>query len=152
MNLIRSFIDGQFPFLKRNNAKSYFVNGERAKRVSKAQINQYFSWLNDEFFRGHLKKYKLKVNKIEIDEDNEHSTDKLLVEIKKPLESPAEDLPISMYTQKELCHMSDHAFQSFTNAGANFPSQRFIKDCRSHLNSEFKFIPNSMGKYIHIQC
>ena len=148
MNQIRSFVADKFSFLKRNNTKTFFASQENTQRTCKKQISEYLTWFNDEFFRGHLMKYRLRVHRIEIDEyDHEQSTDKLLVVIQKHLESQSENLPISMYTQKEMCHMSDDAFQSFVNAGANFPSKRFIKECRSHLNSEFKFIPNSMGNH-----
>ena len=150
MNQINSLLTEQFPFFKRKNAKKYFISKKKTQRTSKNQIYRYFNWFNEEFYLKHLIKYRLRVRKIEIVDEDECSSEKLIVDIKNYPESPADDLAISIFKQKEMCNLSDHVFQSFINAGANFPSTRFIKECRSHLNPEFKFITNSMGKLIHL--
>ena len=144
MTHIQTLIKNQFPFLNRKNNKKFFQSQPKTQRTSRKQISQYFGWLHREVFQKHLTKYSLKLKKIEIVE-NDNRTENLEVDIKQNLEIPKAS-KIAMYEQKERSHLSDDAFQNFINAGANFPSLRFARECRTFLNSEFKWIPHTMGK------
>ncbi len=145
-HFLKVVLSKKFPFLQRKNVKPFFSSELRTQRSSRMQINSLFSFINENFLQKCLKKYNLELQKIELVNSLGVESSSLIVEIKPPLGSFDDDLRFALYKQKELSNVSDSAFMAFKNAGANFPSLRFLKECRFCLNCEFKFKTNAKGK------
>lgn len=144
------YLGNEFPFLKRNNKFSYFKTEPRQRRKSTKQINDYLSWIHKTIISKYISKYRLKIHKIDIAQNDSDDDEELKVEINNTRTQNSDRLPFSMYEQKEKSHMSDKSYQEFINAGANFPSLRFVKSCRKHLNSKFNFQKNTFGNFTFI--
>lgn len=142
--MIKKLIERLYPFLSQSNKKSFFEVSDRSKLKAKEQMKTYFNFIHNSCVRDHMKKYALKQHKIEVI-NIKNDVDDLILDIKD--NPPQHDQSMSMYIQKELNCMSDRVFQNFKNGGANFPSLRFVKDCREFLNSELKLHSNSLGKF-----
>ncbi len=144
----------RFEFMTKSvNRLSYTNQQKEAKRKSRGQIELYFHWLLNEFVNIFLNKYKLKLAKVQL-VDCSDAVECLKIDI---MESPRitgievlEEkmlFKIRQYARKEITNLSDAAWQSFINAGTNFGSLRFVKECRKCLDSEIKYQANSMGLY-----
>ncbi len=105
------------------------------------------NWIYKELFQSILKKYSLRIRQIEIEAITVTEAERqLIIEICNPTALKT-SCKFAMYQQKELCNMSDKAYQSFINAGAIFSSLRFSKKCAFYLDSEFRSYSNDYGKF-----
>jgi len=135
------------------NRVAYSVQQVKQKRNSRKQIALYFKWLLVEFVNSFLKKYKLQLAKVNLI-DSSNTVDELEIEITQTTEFVTSEqsleklrLNLRQYAKKELSNLSDAAWQSFINAGTNFASLRFIRECRLCLDKEFTYFSNSCGEY-----
>ncbi len=139
-----------FEFLKTaSNRQGYTEHQYKAKRTARHQIALYFQWLLMEFVDIFLKKYKLKMAKVHL-VDSSVPMDNLEIDIAMTDTSEIEyklQRNFRQYAIKEMTNLSDRAYQSFINAGTNFGSLRFVKECRNFLNKEINYIPNTLGEY-----
>ena len=151
---VRELLPTCFDFMKKPiNRQSYKDHQKEAKRKAKGQIAMYFNWLLIEFVNIFLNKYKLKLAKVQL-VDSSVEMEQLKIDITTSIETTAigeqEErvlCNIRQYAQKELTNLSDAAWQSFKNAGTNFASLRFVKECRKCLDTEIEYFPNTMGEY-----
>ena len=141
-------------FLKKQaNRLAFSAQQVKQKRNSRQQIALYFKWLLTEFVNIFLKKYQLQLAKVQLI-DSSNNIDQLEIEIQSSIDTTNSELAqekvqchLRQYARKEITNLSDAAWQSFINAGTNFASLRFVKECRKCLDMEFEFFPNTMGEY-----
>jgi hypothetical protein len=150
MNAVMTFkkyIESLFPFIKRVNKEQFSNSAMTTQRKNKRQLNEIINWIYKELLKSILKKYSLRISKIEIEAITvTEAESQLIIEICNQT-APKISCKFAMYKQKELCNMSDKAYQSFINAGANFSSLRFAKECAFYLDSEFRSYSNDYGKF-----
>jgi len=90
-----------FPFIKRKNTDAFSTTGSQTKRRSKIQINKILNWINRELLQMILKKYSLRIWRIEIEAITPNEPEgELIVEICKQKNEKRFDFEI--YKQKEL--------------------------------------------------
>jgi hypothetical protein len=146
---VKNLLMDKFKFLKRlSNNCAYSLSGDRNQRKVRNQISAYINWNKEQFLDSSLKKYHLKISRIEL--VNADNPSGLEINYSTKRENPASILTkMRVYKSKELCCVSDKSFQSFMNAGAkDCPSLRYCKSWRRTLNSEFKIVKNTMGSYV----
>jgi len=144
----KNYLKSLFPFIKRENKEKFSISGTRNQLHSKKQIYAILNWFHKELLEKILQKYSLRIRRIVIEESNEAETENTSLEIDICLNDKTvrKTCPLAIYKQKELALTSNESVQMFINAGANFPSVRFIKQVTRCLNSEFKYFSNDLGK------
>lgn len=131
-----------FSFLKKQvNRIGYAAQQSKQRRNSKNQIASYFKFLIIEFIDIFLKKYQLKLAKVTLIDESE-IVEELNIEFSvhsQTINTQSQEKAkrdIHLYKEKEMSNLSDKTWQSFINAGTNFGSLRFVKECRKCLNNE----------------
>jgi len=137
MNAVMTFkkyMESLFPFIKRVNKEQFSNSAMTTQRKNKRQLIEIINWIYKELFQGILKKYSLRIRKIEIEAITvTEAESQLIIEICNPTALKT-SCKFAMYKQKELCNMSDKAYQSFINAGANFSRFTFHKVQNNIIN------------------
>lgn len=136
--------------MKRDNRKSYIESEKHQKTYALKMITIFFTWLIKSFDESFLKKYKLKVSTIGLVDHND-AVEKIKIDVSSsnPTQSKRMQLKhnLEIYSNKERNNVSDKCYQSFINAGANFPSLIFVKMCRRTLDNQVISKKNLHGSY-----
>jgi len=148
--IVKDYLKVKFKFLRlSSNPVGYIQSGARNQIYGLNQLTEYTNWNNESFLANFYKKYHLKISKVEL-VDYDKPNNQIKISVEQETECPQSILTkIRLYQTKETKHISDAAFQSLINAGAEkCPSLRNCKVWKKVLNSEFKIESNSMGSYV----